>query len=207
MFSNVERVRKIGFWCFSGCLGFQAIADLQPRSIILTSGTLSPMDSFQAELGLEFKQKLENPHVIDQKQVMISALARGGSNQTFNFSYGNRDNVTMFLELGRALQRVAEITPGGILVFFPSYRLMEQCYEHWQEHDLAYKIDKVKTLLKEPKDSSQYQLIMDRYYTSIFEDDKKGAILMGVCRGRISEGLDFSDDAARCVIIVGIPYP
>ena len=30
---------------------------------------------------------------------------------------------------------------------------------------------------------------------------------MGVCRGRISEGLDFSDKAARCVIIVGIPFP
>lgn len=30
---------------------------------------------------------------------------------------------------------------------------------------------------------------------------------MGVCRGRISEGLDFSDRAARCVILVGIPYP
>ena len=30
---------------------------------------------------------------------------------------------------------------------------------------------------------------------------------MGVCRGRISEGLDFSDRAARCVIVVGIPYP
>ena len=65
----------------------------------------------------------------------------------------------------------------------------------------------MKTLLKEPKDPSQYQITMDRYYTSIFEDDKKGAILMGVCRGRISEGMDFSDDAARCVIIVGIPYP
>jgi Rad3-related DNA helicase len=50
-------------------------------------------------------------------------------------------------------------------------------------------------------------MVMDRYYSSIFEDDKAGAILMGVCRGRISEGLDFSDDAARCVIIVGIPYP
>ena len=31
--------------------------------------------------------------------------------------------------------------------------------------------------------------------------------MMGVCRGRISEGLDFSDNAARCVIMVGIPYP
>lgn len=30
---------------------------------------------------------------------------------------------------------------------------------------------------------------------------------MGVCRGRLSEGIDFADDAARCVIIVGVPYP
>ena len=30
---------------------------------------------------------------------------------------------------------------------------------------------------------------------------------MGVCRGRISEGLDFSYNAARMVIIIGIPYP
>ena len=30
---------------------------------------------------------------------------------------------------------------------------------------------------------------------------------MGVCRGKVSEGLDFSDKAARCVIMVGIPYP
>lgn len=49
------------------------------------------------------------------------------------------------------------------------------------------------------------------YYKTIFKpkptDKFSGAILMGVCRGRISEGLDFSDNAARCVIIVGIPYP
>jgi len=48
---------------------------------------------------------------------------------------------------------------------------------------------------------------MDRYYSSIYEDEKKGAIMMGVCRGRMSEGLDFSDNAARMVIIIGIPFP
>ncbi len=31
--------------------------------------------------------------------------------------------------------------------------------------------------------------------------------MMGVCRGKLSEGMDFLDDAARCVIMVGIPYP
>jgi Rad3-related DNA helicase len=31
--------------------------------------------------------------------------------------------------------------------------------------------------------------------------------MFAVCRGKISEGLDFSDDAARCVILIGVPYP
>jgi len=31
--------------------------------------------------------------------------------------------------------------------------------------------------------------------------------MLGVCRGRLSEGLDFSDNAARMVIIIGIPFP
>nr|GEZ81123.1 putative zinc finger, CCHC-type [Tanacetum cinerariifolium] len=38
-------------------------------SIILTSGTLSPMDSFAEELKLNFPVRLENPHVISDNQL------------------------------------------------------------------------------------------------------------------------------------------
>jgi len=202
-----EPNRKIGFWCFNAGLGMRGIASLKPRSILLTSGTLSPMDSFQAEMGIPFNQKLENPHVIDPKQVMISVLGQGIMKQNFNFSYQNRENQQVFVDLGHSVRRIAEKTPGGVLLFFPSYRLLESCFEIWQNNDLVRQIDKVKPLFREPKDPAQYQLVMDRYYSSIFEEENGGAILMGVCRGRISEGLDFSDNAARCVIIVGIPYP
>lgn len=33
------------------------------------------------------------------------------------------------------------------------------------------------------------------------------AVLLAVCRGKISEGLDFSDQYGRAVIITGLPYP
>jgi len=62
-------------------------------------------------------------------------------------------------------------------------------------------------VFKEPKSAAEYQLILDRFYSCIYEDDEKGAVMMGVCRGRMSEGLDFSDNAARMVIIIGIPFP
>lgn len=35
----------------------------------------------------------------------------------------------------------------------------------------------------------------------------KGAIFMAVCRGKVSEGLDFADTNGRAVIITGLPFP
>jgi len=113
----------------------------------------------------------------------------------------------MYLDVAHTIIDMIPKVPGGILMFFPSYAVLNNCYEAWQDAALIPKIEKIKRLYKEPKDSARYQLVMDQYYEDIFEGDKKGAILMGVCRGRISEGLDFSDNAARAVIIVGIPYP
>ncbi len=72
--------RVLGFWCFNAGIGFREIQSLKPRSIILTSGTLSPLTSFQAELQLQFTQRLENPHVIAPDQVSINILTKGPKN-------------------------------------------------------------------------------------------------------------------------------
>lgn len=51
------------------------LAAMHVRSVLLTSGTLSPLDSFAQELQLPFPISLENPHVIDPSQVVLPLIA------------------------------------------------------------------------------------------------------------------------------------
>jgi regulator of telomere elongation helicase 1 len=43
-------------------------------------------------------------------------------------------------------------------------------------------------------------------YNEFIKTSPQGCLLLSVCRGRLSEGYDFSDGLCRGVIIVGLPY-
>ena len=56
----------------------------------------------------------------------------------------------------------------------------------------------------EPKNRENYKSVINKFYQNVYE---KGSIMLAVCWGKMSEGLDFTDDTAWCVIMVGIPFP
>jgi regulator of telomere elongation helicase 1 len=39
------------------------------------------------------------------------------------------------------------------------------------------------------------------------KESRRGALLLAVCQGRVSEGIDFSDNEGRAVVVAGIPFP
>ena len=45
---------EIKFVCLSPALAFKKLQKFNPRNIILTSGTLSPLSSWGKELGIKF---------------------------------------------------------------------------------------------------------------------------------------------------------
>ncbi len=63
----------------------------------------------------------------------------------------------------------------------------------------------MKTVIFEPKKSNEMNETMNFFSTKAKSD--KGAILFAVCRGKISEGIDFTDELARAVFLVGVPFP
>ena len=48
---------------------------------------------------------------------------------------------------------------------------------------------------------------MSDFYSKVNDPTRKGAIFFAVCRGKVSEGLDFADRNGRAVIITGLPFP
>lgn len=63
----------------------------------------------------------------------------------------------MIIDLGKTVSRVAKVTPGGLLVFFPSYGLLEQCFDIWDSYKILPSILASKQIFKEPKDPKEYQ--------------------------------------------------
>ncbi|PIK44583.1 putative Fanconi anemia group J protein-like [Apostichopus japonicus] len=52
-----------------------------------------------------------------------------------------------------------------------------------------------------------YSTIEDFESSGIEDRTMTGVLFLAVCRGKVSEGMDFADNNARAVITVGIPFP
>lgn len=59
---------QLSLWCLHPACVFRQIGE-QARSVLLASGTLSPMASFKGELGLPFGEQCETGHVVPPTNV------------------------------------------------------------------------------------------------------------------------------------------
>ncbi|XP_076361576.1 regulator of telomere elongation helicase 1 isoform X2 [Tachypleus tridentatus] len=204
--TNKKQGWILNCWCFSPGLGMQDIVDQGIHSMILTSGTLSPLNSFAAELGQPFPIQLENPHIISDDQVYIGVVSQGPDGTPLNSSFKNRSDKKYIQSLGRTILNFSRIIPDGLLVFFPSYSVLKQCNEHWEESGLWQSMCAVKPIFIEPQGKDAFQESIEQFYNKIYAPESRGASFFAVCRGKVSEGLDFSDRNARAVIITGLPF-
>ncbi|ALC49144.1 CG4078 [Drosophila busckii] len=201
----IKTAKVINFWCFNPGFGMEQLLNTQVRSVILTSGTLAPLKPLIAELAIPVAHYLENPHIVDQSQVYVKIIGTGPDRQQLVSNYKNRDNPKYISSLGQTILNVSRIVPDGLLVFFPSYPMLNQCVDAWQASGLWADITTRKPIFLEPRGKDQFTSTMEEFYQAI--RDNKGATFMAVCRGKVSEGLDFADRNGRAVIITGLPFP
>ncbi|XP_074538180.1 regulator of telomere elongation helicase 1 [Halichoeres trimaculatus] len=205
--SSKKQGNILSYWCFSPGFSMQDLKNQEVRCIILTSGTLSPLTSFTAEMRIEFPVTLENSHVIERDQIFVSVIDRGPDGIELSSAFDRRFVPENMASLGNTVANLSRVVPHGLLVFFPSFPLMEKTLDFWRSNGHADRIENVKPMFVETKGKQTFNEVIDGYYSKVDDSSSKGGSFFAVCRGKASEGLDFANTYGRGVIITGLPFP
>merc|ERR1719370_924338 len=206
----------LNFACLNPAVSFDDLKE-EVRAIVLTSGTLSPMATFASELDVKFPISLEAQHVVDKSQVWVASLGKGPNKYSLNAAYRNASTLQFQDEVGEMVIEVCKKVQFGVLVFLPSYKMLNTLVERWQSNGMWKRLFDIKHIITEPRFNDQLASVMKEFYEVVEETTRSptglasfgqnGAIFFAVCRGKVSEGLDFADNNARAVICIGIPFP
>ncbi|XP_075236067.1 ATP-dependent DNA helicase DDX11 [Lycorma delicatula] len=189
----------------------------QARSVIVAGGTMQPITEFSHQLFVAAGASLDRVlhfscgHVIPSSHILPITLTNGPTNISLDFSYTSKESNNMMDEVGRILLNITNIVPAGIVCFFTSYNYEQTVYQHLTKTGIISKISAKKKIFREPKESNQVDKVLQSYAKAVkssnVESKLNGALLFSVVGGKLSEGLNFSDDLGRCIILVGMPYP
>ncbi|KAH7049992.1 helicase C-terminal domain-containing protein [Linnemannia elongata] len=210
--AQAEKKRELKFWCLNPGVIFRPLSSTT-RSVILTSGTLSPMDSFASELQTRFAVQLEAGHVVDQSQVWTGVLPYGPTRVKMDGTFKSASSFQFQDELGRAIERIIQTTPHGVLCFVSSYSLMDNLVNRWRSTGQYDQFCQIKKVILEPRRATtkEFDKTLKSFYDHIAAEvaigSDGGALLFAVFRGKCSEGIDFTDSNCRAVLAVSIPYP
>ena len=152
----------LSLWALNPALAFADIAGARDergtnslaRSVVLTSGTLAPLDSFASELGAPFPIRMEAPHCVDvQTQVWCGAVAAGASGTRLSGTFKTSVEFSYQDDLGGSLEKWCLEIPHGVLVFFPSYSLLDRVAQRWKSTGAWRRLEQAtgKKLFQEPR--------------------------------------------------------
>lgn len=196
--------------CLDGSLAFTHLLQSTHR-IIFISGTLSHVQ-LSRSLCLTDKmwRFMQGSHVVSSSQFSLCVLPRSCTQQPLRCTYSalsSDDFVKDLLETVFSVS-VQTVKRGGVIVMVPNYhtlgRMMKIFAAGFECTSLQrrFRVDPSQ-LFVEPHSSADLGCVLDRFKSFTL---RSIAFLFAVYRGKVGEGLDFTDDMARMIICLGIPF-
>lgn len=90
------------------------------------------------------------------------------------------------------------------MCFFVSYEYLESMVTTWIDQGIMDQIKRRKLVFVETQDVAETSIALDNYQRAC--ENGRGAVLLSVARGKVSEGVDFDHHLGRAVLMFGIPY-
>ncbi|KAJ7695957.1 helicase C-terminal domain-containing protein [Mycena rosella] len=203
------------------------------RSVILAGGTMSPIsdviNQLFSQLPPEKVTSFSCGHIIPEANLQTIVVGKGPRGGELEYKAGKQGDEAAIGELGQILQNFAALVPRGMIVFFPSYRFLNTAKDAWQKSGVLARLEGKKKVFFEPEQATNVDQVLQGYAAAVHESKdepssvsihqimteprvtppqvkSKGGLLFAVIGAKLSEGLNFADDLARAVVIVGLPF-
>lgn len=191
------------FTCLDASIAIKPVFD-RFSSVIITSGTISPLDMYPKMLNFQTVIQESYSMTLARKSFLPIIVTKGSDQVSISSKFEIRNDPSVVRNYGSLLVEFAKITPDGMVVFFPSYLYMESIISMWQNIGVLDEVWKYKLILVETPDAQETSLALETYRKAC--SNGRGAILLSVARGKVSEGIDFDHHYGRTVLMIGIPF-
>ena len=191
------------FTCLDASL---AIAPVFERfsSVIITSGTISPLDMYPKMLRFDTVVQESYTMTLTRQCFLPLVITRGSDQVAISSRFEVRNDPSVVRNYGNILIEFSRTIPDGIVAFFPSYLYMESIVAAWHDMGILDEVWKHKLIFIETPDAPETSIALENYRRAC--DNGRGAILLSVARGKVSEGIDFDHNYGRAVVMFGVPY-
>ncbi|TRY99770.1 hypothetical protein DNTS_020944 [Danionella cerebrum] len=161
------------------------------QTVIITSGTLSPLDIYPRILDFRPVTMASFTMTLARTCLCPLIVGRGNDQVAMTSKFETREDFAVIRNYGNLLLEMSAIVPDGIVAFFTSYIYMENITQ----------------------DAAETSMALEKYQEAC--ENGRGAILLSVARGKVSEGIDFVDQFCSCpavhhfgraVLMFGVPY-
>lgn len=191
------------FTCLDASIAIKPVFE-RFSSVIITSGTISPLEMYPKMLGFTAVVQESYTMTLARKSFLPMIVTRGQDQSPISSGFQIRNDQNVIKNYGHLLLEFCKLTPDGVVVFFPSYLYMESIISSWQAQGVLDAVWKYKLILVETPDSQETSLALETYRTAC--NNGRGAVLLCVARGKVSEGIDFDHHYGRTVLCIGVPF-
>uniref|UniRef100_G1PK85 General transcription and DNA repair factor IIH helicase subunit XPD n=1 Tax=Myotis lucifugus TaxID=59463 RepID=G1PK85_MYOLU len=188
------------FSCMDASLAIKPVFE-RFQSVIITSGTLSPLDIYPKIL--DFHPVTMATFTMTLARVCLCPMVRGRGVGDFPPSAPSADQAVLAMRRTRFCEGPVGVPPSVLspcLCVCPGHRSLLQCLSH----GILENIQRNKLLFIETQDGAETSVALEKYQEAC--ENGRGAILLSVARGKVSEGIDFVHHFGRAVIMFGVPY-
>lgn len=191
------------FACLDPSLAIQPVFE-RFSSVVITSGTISPLDMYPKMLQFTPVVQETYPMTLTRNAFLPLVITRGSDQVAISSRFEVRNDPAVVRNFGSILIEYSKIVPDGIVAFFPSYLYMESIVAAWNDMGILNEVWNHKLIFVETPDSNETSIALENYRRAC--DNGRGAVLLSVARGKVSEGIDFDHNYGRAVIMFGVPY-